>query len=100
MPKSTTMNVSLAGSELKSDKMQITHEHLVTLHGKASENEVYGQVATYPESLTEILTHWKAHPKNTTSEQLAMAPPPMFFDDEAVAVYRKGAAGHRANVRT
>lgn len=92
MPKSTTMNVSLADSELKSDKMQIAHDRLVKLHGKASENEVYGQVATYLESLTENLTHWKAHPENTTSEQRAMAPPSMLFDDEAIAAYWKGAS--------
>jgi len=72
-------------------KMQITHDRLVKLHGKkASESEVYGQAATHPEFLTENLPRWKAHPENTVKEQLAMAPPPVFRDDEAIAAILHG----------
>ena len=72
-------------------KMQITHDRLVALHGKkASESEVYGQAATHPEFLTENLPRWKAHPENTVKEQLAMAPPPVFRDDEVIAAILEG----------
>ena len=71
--------------------MQITHDRLVALHGKkASESEVYGQAATHPEFLTENLPRWKAHPENTVKEQLAMAPPPVFRDDEVIAAILEG----------
>lgn len=72
-------------------KMQITHDRLKLLFGKkASESEVYGHAASKPEFLTENLPRWKAHPVNTAKEQLAMAPPPVFRDDEAIAAILEG----------
>ncbi|MFY9959759.1 lipase family protein [Pseudomonas sp.] len=72
-------------------KMQITRERLVALHGKAaSENDVYGQAASQSEWLTDSLARWKAHAENTVKEQLAMAPPPVFSDDEAIAAILEG----------
>ncbi len=72
-------------------KMRTTRERLVQLHGKkASESDVYGQASTKPEFLTENLPRWKAHPENTVKEQLAMAPPPVFRDDEVIAAILEG----------
>ncbi|MNH37955.1 hypothetical protein D3C79_989240 [compost metagenome] len=61
------------------------------MHGKAaSENDVYGQAASQSEWLTDSLARWKAHAENTVKEQLAMAPPPVFSDDEAIAAILEG----------
>jgi pimeloyl-ACP methyl ester carboxylesterase len=68
------------------DKLQITRDRLRELRFKpASEEQVYGTLARHPELLTTNLPRWKAHAANTVPEQLAMTPPAVLTDDQAIA---------------
>lgn len=65
----------------------------------ASKADVYGSVAEHPELLSKTLPRWKAHTVNTAVEQLAMTPPAVISDEEAIAAIigpGRGAADDRS----
>ncbi|UVM48538.1 lipase family protein [Pseudomonas sp. B21-015] len=68
-----------------------TRTRLDILRGEpVTESHVYGLFAGLPELIEGDLPRWKAHPENTTQEQLAMSPPPAYDDDRAIAAITGG----------
>ena len=54
--------------------------------------DVYGSHADQPEWVQEILLRWRAHPKNTAHDPLAMIPSPPEDNGAAIAAITGGHA--------
>ncbi len=92
-PDAFVRNQEAANRRLRDEieQLQMTRDRLARLRvERINEADVYGRFAGQPELLTENLLRWKAHPENAAKEQLAMAPSPVFRDDEVIAAILEG----------
>ncbi|WP_223450074.1 MULTISPECIES: lipase family protein [unclassified Pseudomonas] len=67
-------------------RLEAPHKHTVTVA------DVYGSHADQPEWVQEILLRWRAHPKNTAHDPLAMIPSPPEDNGAAIAAITGGHA--------
>ena len=71
--------------------IETTRLRLRKLRNKpVSEADVYGVFAGLPELIEESFPRWKAHPQNSSQEQLAMSPPAADDDERAIAAITGG----------
>jgi hypothetical protein len=73
------------------DNIETTRTRLGKLRAyRISEADVYGVFAGLPELIEESFPRWKAHPQNSSQEQLAMSPPAADDDERAIAAITGG----------